>query len=163
MENLEGEFKKKFSARRIDKANAYGMEKSFSSVMSSALHHYNVNRSSFSTEELVRQRTAQIDDLKTVMGSNINLMLKRGENVEKLMEKSEALRRDSMVFQKQSNQLKKEMRRKSWCLTLLFVWAAVAALYLLGATICGITFSRCAFKESSSGSSGSDGSQEEGG
>ncbi len=60
------------------------------------------------------QLERQIDDVKEVMAKNIDRVLDRGEKIESLAYKSEALAGESQMFYKKASQLKRSYRFKKY-------------------------------------------------
>jgi len=58
------------------------------------------------------ERLQQIDELKDVMHSNIEMLLENGEKEEGMLEKAEELKEQASMFKKRSTKLKKSMKRK---------------------------------------------------
>jgi hypothetical protein len=69
------------------------------------MEHYS---SSAESDKIDRVR-ADMDDVKNVMVDNIEKVLKRGEKIELLVDKTDNLNQQSIRFKKHSNQLKQAM------------------------------------------------------
>lgn len=81
---------------------------------------------------------AQIEDLKNVMGQNIHLMLKRGENLDALIDKTEELQMDSKVFTKRATALKRQTVRKSCKQSMCISFGTAGVIALAVIIIVGI-------------------------
>lgn len=90
------------------------------------MDYYNVNRTTLSRDHKINALVAQVEDMKTVLGRNITLLLEREGKIDRLMQKSEQTRRDSMVFKRKSIRMKKEARQKSYKL-----WFLIAGMFLV--------------------------------
>lgn len=90
------------------------MDKEFKPVVRSTMHHYNINRAELGRDAHVNELLAKVEDLRSVLGRNLELLLHREGQLDNLMVKSEKARRDSMVFKKHSNVLMKHTRMKSY-------------------------------------------------
>lgn len=146
---MKTEFTSLYKERRIEKANAYGLDKDFGPHLRSAMHYYNSNIERLRREAKVENLVKQIESLKTVMGRNINLALERGENLQMLAEKSDQMRRDTQVFKKRGNHLKKTMMWQNTKYSFFLGGLAVGLVWLLMSCICGLNFSRCIPKQGS--------------
>lgn len=62
---------------------------------------------------------AQVDDLRNVLGRNVNLLIERETRMDSLMEKSEQTKKDSLVFKRKSIRMKREQRTKSIKMSIL--------------------------------------------
>jgi hypothetical protein len=114
LQALSHDFGARYNKRRIKVANSYSMDKEFKPIVRVTMHHYNINRSELSRDEQVNALLAKVEDLKNVLGRNLELLLHREGQLDSLMVKSEKARRDSMVFKKQSNKAMKHTRMKSY-------------------------------------------------
>ena len=112
LEEVRREFTAEFSMSRITSARAYELEKSFSRALSNLLHYYNTHPNAGSTEASVVALTAQAEDLKNVVGANVNLLLKRGDCLETLVTKADELESQSRVFRKNTKQAKQIVKVK---------------------------------------------------
>mmetsp|Transcript_10409 Transcript_10409/g.14701 ORF Transcript_10409/g.14701 Transcript_10409/m.14701 type:complete len:270 (-) Transcript_10409:1775-2584(-) len=143
LDHVQTEFTKNYNSRKIDTAKAGAMVQSFSPELRSSIHHYNVNHVALSQDEKVRALTVQVDDLKSIMGNNLTLLIERVEDIDKLVDKSEQMKRDSLVFQKRTKQVHRKMSRKSTNVQVVLVVAVVFLIYILAASACGVNFSHC--------------------
>ena len=125
------EFSAKYTKRKIKTCNAYTMDKEFSPLLRTKMHHYNVNRKMLGTDPKVNQLMAQVEDMKTALGRNVRLLLKRGENVDTLLELSEQAMADAGVFKRNSETLRRTMRRKNMKMIAIMVLALLLASTLL--------------------------------
>ncbi len=71
---------------------------------------------------------AQIDEVKGIMNDNIRKMLERGEKLESVTEKSEALLEESSGFQKSSKTLHRDFAVENLLLTFILIGLAVGLL-----------------------------------
>ena len=89
------------------------------------MDYYNLNRATLSRDHKINALIAQVEDMKTVLGRNITLLMERETKIDRLMEKSEQTRLDSLVFKRKSIRMKKQARAKSYKL-----WFLIAGLIL---------------------------------
>jgi len=100
--------KKRFQESHADKARtalAYAMNDEFSRVLSKQMEYYSQN----GAQDKVDKVKEQMDDVKNVMVDNIEKVLKRGEKIELLVDKTDNLNQQSIRFKKHSTQLKQAM------------------------------------------------------
>ena len=103
--------------------------------MRSALDYYNTNSKTLSRDQKINELAAQVEDLKSVLGRNMTLLIERETRIDRLMEKSQQTRRDSLIFKRKSIRLKREARSRSIKLTLLMILGFVflcVIIYFIG-------------------------------
>lgn len=137
MQQIQEEFAKQNRFRRISSANAYAMDKSFAPNFRSALHYYNVNHGTLKQEDKVKALMAKVEDMKDVMGRNIQLSMKRAGNLERMLSKSDDLQVDVQVFFRNSKKIKRSRQRKYWRVYATIVAVFFCVVYLLVALACG--------------------------
>ena len=81
------------------------MNEEFSRVLARQMEHY----SQSGGQDKVDKVRAEMDDVKNVMVDNIEKVLKRGEKIELLVDKTDNLNQQSIRFKKHSSQLKHAM------------------------------------------------------
>lgn len=137
MQQIQEEFTKQNRARRIANANAYAMDKAFAPNFRSALHYYTTNHSKLCQEEKVRALMAQVEDMKEVMGRNIQLSMRRAANLERMLQKSEDLEAETQVFYRRSKMAKRRRQRKYYRVYATLVLMVVGIVYMILAAACG--------------------------
>mmetsp|Transcript_9354 Transcript_9354/g.20040 ORF Transcript_9354/g.20040 Transcript_9354/m.20040 type:complete len:296 (+) Transcript_9354:218-1105(+) len=147
LEDVQRDFAAMYTPNKINRANAYGMNKAFGPSIEKLSHHYNTNRSSMATDDRLVQLTAKIDDLKDVIGSNISMMMSRGENLSQLAVKSEQLEADASVFKKRSTTLKRKMWWEYVKANSVLICVAAVTLFFLSFLVCGVGWGRCIAKD----------------
>jgi Synaptobrevin/Regulated-SNARE-like domain len=159
LQALAHDFGGRYSKRRIRNANSYAMDKDFKAMMRSAMHHYNINRTELSRDEHINSLLAKVEDLKNVLGRNMELLLEREQHLDSLMDKATQAKRDSMVFRKQSAQAKRLMEIKSYKMWFLICLTLFVMFYVVITSNCGFRFQYCgaAALSSSGGESGNEG------
>lgn len=144
LEDLQEAFTKKFKKRVILKANAYAMEKKFSSKIGELVHHFNTHPDIADIDRsAVVAAMDKAEKVKTVMGENIRRSMNAQEHTNKLRRQSELIRQDSIVFKKKTKKVKGTMRysytKYNWAITI----AIFTFLYIAFAYKCGLTGSIC--------------------
>lgn len=146
LEEMHSLFTSKYSKPKIRNANSYAMEKSFSHIIRSTIHMYNTNPLAGSSHS-VASLQAKVEDMKNVLGHNIYIMLQRGNNIEKLVNKAEMLEVQATVFHKKSKKIKKEVKKKGLKFNCYIVTAVLLVILLISYTIasryCGVLLERC--------------------
>jgi vesicle-associated membrane protein 7 len=151
LDHVQKEFTKLFKPTRIMKANAYSLDKIFKPNMRSALHYYNTNRKDLACEESVKKVSAQVQDLQAVMNRNINLLLERGENIETLLDKTDALQQDAQIFRRKSRIMLQRQRRKYYIRVFVIFCIFVIFIFLSSLGVCGHGYKYCRRSESNDG------------
>jgi len=141
--SLHSDFTNSFRAGRIARANAYGMDKQFAPNIRTSMHYYNTNHQKLTREQKVQKTLTEIENLKESLGQNIQLVLRQTENLEKMAQKSEVAKKNSMVFKKKANQLHRKLwwMNTSSCLILSIV--VVCLIYVMFAMSCGWRLTGC--------------------
>ena len=99
LEDLQEAFTKKFKKRVILKANAYAMEKKFSSKIGELVHHFNTHPDIADIDRsAVVAAMDKAEKVKTVMGENIRRSLNAQEHTNKLRRQSELIRQVSIFI-----------------------------------------------------------------
>ncbi|KAL3910567.1 MAG: hypothetical protein SGILL_007644 [Bacillariaceae sp.] len=143
LQALAHDFGGRYSKRRIRNANAYGMDKDFKPMIRSAMHHYNINREDLMRDAQVNRLLGKVEDLKNVLGRNMELMLEREHQLDSLMDKATQARRDSMVFKKKGTKVKKTMMMKSYKMWFLICMSLSVFFYVIITSTCGFRFQHC--------------------
>lgn len=111
LQDAQSKFASRYSPAKIAKAKAYEMDKAFRSELGKLMHYYNENRTKFARQDTVNHLLNQVDDLTSLLGRNIEMVLEREAKLEDLAVKSETLVRDTEVFRKKSVILKRKARQ----------------------------------------------------
>ncbi len=131
MQAVARDFNAKYSPRKIRNCNAYALDKEFRPTVRAALDYYNTNAKMLSQEQRVTMLMAQVDDLRNVLGRNVNLLIQQETKIDTLIEKSEQTKKDSLVFKRKSIRMKREQRTKSIKLSILIGGGGVLFLLIL--------------------------------
>lgn len=143
LHDVQLEFSEKFSPLKIERANAYGMQKGFVQTIANQMHYYNTNRLSLAKDHHTSKLSADVDNLKSIMDENIQLIMKRGETMERIIKQSEELLDETKVFQKRGQQLKRVMKKKTKIYKSILIGFCVLFIYLIFASICSFDMSEC--------------------
>jgi vesicle-associated membrane protein 7 len=104
------DFSGKYFSLKIMNCNAYAMNKDFSPNIRSAMHYYNINCDTLSRDQKINSLMTQVEDMKTLLGRNLQLMLDRGEKMDRLLATSDRALKDSEVFRRRSEKVKQLKR-----------------------------------------------------
>ena len=129
--------------RRWQSAGAYELNDSFSGVLANRLEYFNNNPQADKLTHL----QAEIEDVKSVMVENIEKVLERGERIELLVDRTDALNSQAQQFKKKSTKLKKAMWWKNFKMQLIIGLIVIIALWLILSLACKFDFSRCTGKD----------------
>ncbi|EEC48878.1 predicted protein [Phaeodactylum tricornutum CCAP 1055/1] len=143
LEHICNEFVTTFRSSRIESANAYSLDKQFKPTLRSSMHHYNTNHKSIGQEDKVRCVLAQVEDMKAVMGRNINLLLSRGEDLNAMSQKSDTMQEDAMVFKKNTTTAAWKLQRQVYLYGLLAALGIVLLIYMISISVCGARLKYC--------------------
>jgi hypothetical protein len=149
LQSLAKDFGARYSTRRIKNANSYSLDKDFKPVMRSTMHHYNVHRKDIMRQEHrnIDQMMAQVEDLKNVLGRNLNLLLEKDQHIDSLMDKAVQARQDSMIFKKKSIRAKRSFAMKSYKMWFIICFSLAIFLYFIIMSACGFRFKYCTSQE----------------
>ena len=131
------EVKEKFLASHgtvAETAPAYTLDTAFAAEMRKLVSKYSDPRA----DQLTRVQ-AEVENLRGTMVSNIENILERGERLELLVQRTEGLDGQTILFKQQANSFRRknywDLVRTRGCLWML----VLVALYCLGALVCGPT------------------------
>ena len=120
------------------------MDKQFKPVLRTTLHYYNTHHLELSKDQQISKLLAQVEDMKHVLGRNINLLLEREQKLDRLVDKSNQLKEETQVFKKRAQQVKKQESYKNYKYAALILFIIMIFIYLILATACGgVTLSGC--------------------
>lgn len=154
LDSVQKEFTKLFKAKRIENANAHSLDKIFKPNMRSSMHYHNTNHKDLAREESVQKVMAKVQDLHQVMNRNINLLLERGENLEALLDKSDFLQEEAVVFKKKSRIMLRQQRRKYYIRIAIIVSIVAGLSFLASLGICGVGYKYCRASREEAGAGG---------
>ncbi|KAN0035948.1 hypothetical protein ACTA71_005242 [Dictyostelium dimigraforme] len=128
--------KNRFKSMYGDKgktAIAYGMNSDFSRTLENLMDHY----SNTTRVDTMSRTMAEIDEVKNILVSDIApQLLKRGEKIEMLVERTDTLNQQSFKFKKQSKQLKCAMWWKNVKLMLVLAAIVLIIIFIIVMSYC---------------------------
>lgn len=123
---------------RAQTAIAFSLNKEFSKVLKKQMEFFNSpSGDSFSA------LNSKIDEVKNVMYENIESVLARGEKLEILVDKSEALQQQAFVFQRSARDLKTAMWWRQIKMYLLIFAVLALFVWIISVVACGIDYGKC--------------------
>lgn len=111
----------------------------FRGVLEAKMEHYD-SPAEAGTASVVK---SGLEEVKDVMKMNIGKVLKRGDQIEVLVDKTEELAFTSDNFRMQSRQLKKNLCWQNAKMKLMAVALLLTLIYLVAASLCGLSLSDC--------------------
>ena len=124
---------------RVKTAIAFAMNQDFSRTIEDRMTFYNENPNADSFGKV----RGQLNEVKDIMVENIEKVLQRGEKIEMLVDKTEALSNSAKRFQRSSKALKQVMWMKNVKMYLLIGLILGLIIWLISSFVCGFNYSKC--------------------
>ena len=112
------------SAGSLADTPAYGLQGSFSPVISQLMHTYNTNPP---TDELTNAQN-QLAQVKDIMVQNVEQILSRGERIELLVDKTDNMANQATAFRRGARTVRRQMWWKNTRILALSVVVAIASI-----------------------------------
>jgi len=142
LEDIKNRFRASYGDRGRT-ALAYGMNADFSRVLQNQMDYYSNNPAA----DKINRVRGEIDEVKSVMVTNIEKVLERGERIELLVDRTENLNQAAFKFKKQSTQLKRAMWWKNVKIMIILAVVILVIVYFVVAMACGgLAFQSCVAK-----------------
>jgi len=145
LEDIRNRFKTAYGSRARS-AIAGAMNEEFSRVLQTQMDYY----SNAANADKISKVREQIDEVQTIMVQNIERVLERGERIELLVDKTEALNSNALQFKKQSTNLRRAMFWKNVKMWLILAAVVLVIIYIIVAFVCGPFLGKCIHSGSSS-------------
>lgn len=111
----------------------------FNTTLAQTARYYNENPEG----DKIGRIKEQIDNVKQVMLENIDTVLERGERIESLCDRTEALAEEAEGFHRNSRTLKRKMQMRNIKLAIgIFLLVCILA-FIISWIACGIKFEKC--------------------
>ncbi|KAK0216868.1 VAMP/synaptobrevin-like protein [Armillaria fumosa] len=140
---LQRKFTSAPSSSSSDDMPAYGLQGTFGPTISSLMHTYNTAPPS---DELTRAQT-ELNQVKDIMVQNVEQILSRGERIELLVDKTDAMAGQATAFRRGARNVRRQMWWKNKKVLGLGILAGLVLLWIILAQFCGASL-RCARKTS---------------
>jgi len=142
LEDIKNRFQSTY-ADRAKTALAFGMNEDFSRVLRTQMDYYSHNPEA----DKINKIRGEVDEVKSVMVTNIEKVLERGERIELLVDKTETLSQNAFKFKKSSTQLKRAMWWRNIKLLIIIIVILLIVVYIITAIACGgVAFQGCVKK-----------------
>ncbi|KAL1918604.1 uncharacterized protein VTP21DRAFT_2626 [Calcarisporiella thermophila] len=139
LQDLRNRFLSTYSLESAADAPHYGMNE-FSRVIAKQMEYFSNNPNA----DKIKQVQGEIEQVRDVMVQNIERVLERGERIDLLVDKTDALNQSAFAFRKRSTALKRSMWWKNTKLMVILVSVIILMMYFLIASACGFpAFNKC--------------------
>jgi vesicle-associated membrane protein 7 len=136
------------------------MNNEFSPVLQGRMKHYNTISATGAPLSAVQ---GKLETVKGVMVQNIEMILGRGEKLELLVDKTDALQTQAFQFQKTSKKLRHAMFMRKVKLYAAIALSVAVVVWIISAVACGIDYSKCRAKSNDDDKSKSKKDDDDGG
>jgi vesicle-associated membrane protein 7 len=127
---------------------SYGLQGTFSPVISSLMHTYNTAPPN---DELARAQT-ELNQVKDIMVQNVEQILSRGERIELLVDKTDTMASQATAFRRGARSVRRQMWWKNGKIMALSVVVGLVLLWIIVAQFCGAGLNQCGGKSKSDSS-----------
>eukprot|EP00002_Diphylleia_rotans_P040488 TRINITY_DN9601_c0_g1_i1.p1 TRINITY_DN9601_c0_g1~~TRINITY_DN9601_c0_g1_i1.p1 ORF type:complete len:218 (-),score=51.83 TRINITY_DN9601_c0_g1_i1:141-794(-) len=107
--------------------------KEFEKIIQEQMHYYSYDPNA----DAINQVRTEVATVRNVMVQNIEKIIERGEKLDLLVEKTDNLNQQSVIFKKQSGKLKAAMWWKNVKLQFILAFVILLILYFIIAGACG--------------------------
>ncbi|ORY74737.1 synaptobrevin-domain-containing protein [Leucosporidium creatinivorum] len=122
-----------YSSEEIGDAPAYGMN-SFEGDIAKLMKQYEESP----PNDPIKVAQAELAGVKDVMVKSIDAVLSRGERIELLVDKTDAMSSQARAFRKRSTVLRRKMWWKNVKVLIAIGVSGVLLLYIIAASLCGV-------------------------
>lgn len=138
LESIRDEFLSMFG-EVAHTALAFSLNEPFCRVLQQRMNEFNVE----DADEL-KQVRSQIDGLKDIMIDDIEKILERGEKIELLVDRTESLNNQGIIFRKSAKATNRSMKWRKIRMYILFMTVGIGIALFVAISICGgVTFNKC--------------------
>ncbi|KAF5390994.1 hypothetical protein D9757_004045 [Collybiopsis confluens] len=120
---------------------AYGLQSSFGPTIANLMHTYNTAPP---VDEIARAQR-ELDQVKDIMVQNVEQILNRGERLELIISKTDAMAGQATEFRRGARNVRRQMWWKNKKILCLSIMVALVLLWILLAQFCGAAL-RCGSK-----------------
>jgi len=103
LDDIQMMWRNRYANKGLD-ATAYTMNDEFSRTLKTKMDFY----SNDSSADKIRAINVQLEEVKSQLMDNLDKVIERGENIERLVTKTEGLQSESAAFKTKANQVKKK-------------------------------------------------------
>lgn len=138
LEDIKQRFQSNYGAR-AQAAIAFAMQEDFGPVIRKQMEYFNATGGG----DALVSVNSKLEDVKSVMVQNIEMVMERGEKLEILVDKTDKLQTQAFKFEKSSRQLKWSMYWQRLKVALIATVVVIVIIWLLTSLICGFDYSMC--------------------
>jgi vesicle-associated membrane protein 7 len=135
LEDVKTKFRADYG-ERVHSAIAFSMNSEFQRYLHSRMDHFNDEKES----DAFGRVNARLEQVKGVMVENIDKVLQRGEKIELLVDKSDALQRTAHRFKRDARTLERHMWWKNVKIWLFIILLLLVVAYIIVGATCGWGF-----------------------
>lgn len=135
LENVRQQFSHTYASEAAS-AEAFALNDDFAPVLANLMAHY----SQSSSADAISRTRAAVADVKNIMVENIEKVLDRGERIELLVHKTDALQSQAFSFRRELRQLKNQMWWQRAKLTVAIIAVLLLIMYLIVCFTCNWKF-----------------------
>jgi len=138
LDDIQMMWRNRYANKGLD-ATAYTMNDEFSRTLKTKMDFY----SNDSSADKIRAINVQLEEVKSQLMDNLDKVIERGENIERLVTKTEGLQSESAAFKTKANQVKKKMWWQNIKLWIVIIIILLVLAYGILAAVCGFTLEKC--------------------
>jgi len=127
------------SSSATDDLPAYGLQGTFGPTISSLMHTYNTAPP---LDELARAQT-ELNQVKDIMVQNVEQILSRGERIELLVDKTDAMVGQATAFRRGARTVRRQMWWKNKKVLGISILVGLLLIWMLAAQVCGAGLNKC--------------------
>ncbi|KAK9815113.1 hypothetical protein WJX73_007949 [Symbiochloris irregularis] len=138
LEEIKHDFLARFQSQ-AQTAAAYELDGQYSPHLEERLNFFSNDRNA----DTINRVRGEISEVRKITVENIEKVLERGERLELLVDKTDHLQSEALIFKRQSRQLKNKLWWRNARLLALVLGVVVLAAYVVAAVACGPLMKRC--------------------
>lgn len=142
LEDIKDRFLRQFGLEGAQQAIAFAMNEDFKGSIADRMEYFNSDEADRAIDNIGTVKS-QIDEVKDNMVQNIERVLERGERIELLVDRTDALTQQAFRFESTSHSLRRHMYWRQMKCRIIMALVVVVALYFASISICGFRFQHC--------------------
>ncbi|OAY63202.1 putative vesicle-associated membrane protein 726 [Ananas comosus] len=133
LERIKEDFIKRYGGGKAATAAASSLNREFGSKLKEHMHYCVEHPEEISKLAKVK---AQVSEVKGVMMENIEKVIERGENVDRLVDKTENLRFQANDFRQQGTRVRRKMWLQNMKIKLIVLGIIIALILIIILSVC---------------------------
>ncbi|KAH9536177.1 hypothetical protein CY35_17G093900 [Sphagnum magellanicum] len=133
LDRVKDDFKRRYQGGKADSTVAHGLDREFGPRLK---EHMDYCAEHPEEMDKIAKIKSQVAEVKGVMMENIEQVLDRGGKIEVLVEKTDTLRDQANVYQRQGNQLRRKMWLQNMKVKLIVLAIIIAIALIIWLSIC---------------------------